>query len=636
MYKTLTEALFSTEGNDNKLTFVEQNEKITQIQYKEFVKDAEKMAQYFHKIGISKGNIVVLSVTNIRLLLSAFWGIIINGATVLPIIPPQNRKFEKDMLETSRLNNIMQGIKDAYLVTDKHQYNNRKEIIGESQPILKIEEDILDTDIVGYNYPAINEDDAAVILCTSGSTGKPKMVKISHKKALEGCYQNIDYFNYTGNNSFLNWLPIEHIASLTLYHMMPLILKANQVQIYTSIILNDAKKLLYYIDKYKVQATFAPDFFYGMLLDQEDEILKMDITLEHVIRIINGGQAINYKSCDACVRMLGNKGFPRTAMVPGWGMTEIGNGAVYSHNFGKILHNNCVAIGKPVKGLSVRVMKDGNLITEDGIEGSLEIKGDFILDGYINETEEEHKKNFTQDGFFVTGDLACYKEGELVITGRASDIFILNGNNISIKEIEEYMVSRISEDSIDTSIKVITLKNKVTSRDELYIFAKLNEEIDKQALVSCINRNIIKGYGFAFNRIVLVKGDFPRTSIGKIDSKTMVANMLEGIYEYGTTKVGNTHDESNYTDEENLMLFIWSDVLNIDKKEISVDDDFFLLGGNSSKVPEALSKINKAFDKNINAAEFVKYPTISKLLAYMNNEDRSDGDELDEECIILV
>ncbi len=69
-------------------------------------------------------------------------------------------------------------------------------------------------------------------------------------------------------------------------------------------------------------------------------------------------------------------------------------------------------------------------------EGELLAKGPCVFFGYLK-NPEENKKAFTNDGFFSTGDLAVIDNaGNIRITGRAKDIIIRGGENISPVDME--------------------------------------------------------------------------------------------------------------------------------------------------------------------------------------------------------
>ena len=637
-YHTLTEAFFNREGEESRIIIVDKENRVWESNYKTMISEAKKFAGYFAENHIQKGDKIVLAVSDIRIFLPAFWGAVYIGAVVIPVIPPQSGGYRKGKQDTQRLVNILQVTAPKCIVSVWEEKESMTDIVEGGTDILQVSKEIIESGKELTNDFHAEENDTVVILFTSGSTGIPKGVEITHKKALEGCYQNIEYFSFSHESSFLNWLPLEHVASLMLFHLIPCVLKATQVQVCTNVILADSKKWLYYLYKYQIQATVGPNFIYKMLLDMQKEIEKMNVSLSSLRVLINGGEAIHYKATEECVHMLEKKGMPRGAMIPGWGMTEIGTGAIYSFQFGKVLYENCVAIGKPVSGIQVRIVKDGQVVTQDEVEGSLQIKGDFILDGYLNESKEEHAERFLDGGWFKTGDLAVQKSGELVITGRESQIYIMNGMNISLNEIESHVVNSLSEEHLCTTLKVTNIKNTETNHDELYVFMEEKEGLDKEVLISKVKRYITDRFEFSVRHIVFVpENKFPRTPIGKIDTKVLIENMKNNLYVSEIDREAletKRNSRELASDEENLLLFIWAEALNIDKANISIHDDFFSIGGDSAKVPGVLNKIHLALGVDLDAAEFVRYPTIHELLAYIHaEEDLNESEE--EEMIIL-
>jgi malonyl-CoA/methylmalonyl-CoA synthetase len=83
-------------------------------------------------------------------------------------------------------------------------------------------------------------------------------------------------------------------------------------------------------------------------------------------------------------------------------------------------------VGLALPGIDVRVR-----------ESMIEVKGPNVTRGYWR-NEEKTRASFTEDGFFITGDLGLFDdEGYLVINGRGSDLIITGGFNVYPKEIEE-------------------------------------------------------------------------------------------------------------------------------------------------------------------------------------------------------
>jgi acyl-CoA synthetase (AMP-forming)/AMP-acid ligase II len=72
-------------------------------------------------------------------------------------------------------------------------------------------------------------------------------------------------------------------------------------------------------------------------------------------------------------------------------------------------------------------------------EGEIHARGPQMLLGYLH--PEDDAVAFDSEGYFKTGDIARRVDGEyLVVTGRAKDIIIRNGENISPKEVEDILI----------------------------------------------------------------------------------------------------------------------------------------------------------------------------------------------------
>ncbi|MCP4149722.1 MAG: AMP-binding protein, partial [bacterium] len=72
---------------------------------------------------------------------------------------------------------------------------------------------------------------------------------------------------------------------------------------------------------------------------------------------------------------------------------------------------------------------------------------------------------------------------------------------------------------------------------------------------------------------------------------------------------------------ERKLVEIWSDVLNVDKESIGIDDSFFQLGGHSLKATRLVSKSHKELNVNIPLTEFFKIPTIRALADYVKKQE---------------
>jgi non-ribosomal peptide synthetase component E (peptide arylation enzyme) len=71
-------------------------------------------------------------------------------------------------------------------------------------------------------------------------------------------------------------------------------------------------------------------------------------------------------------------------------------------------------------------------------EGEIRARGPQMLIGYLH--AEDEASVFDEEGYYRTGDLGRLADDDfLIVSGRAKDIIIRNGENISPKEVEDYL-----------------------------------------------------------------------------------------------------------------------------------------------------------------------------------------------------
>ncbi|MFD2588193.1 SDR family NAD(P)-dependent oxidoreductase, partial [Croceitalea marina] len=73
------------------------------------------------------------------------------------------------------------------------------------------------------------------------------------------------------------------------------------------------------------------------------------------------------------------------------------------------------------------------------------------------------------------------------------------------------------------------------------------------------------------------------------------------------------------TKEEKLLAKIWQEILGI--KRVGIEDDFFMLGGNSLTMMRLISVYNDKTGKSIKIQDFYANPTIKEIAAFINNTD---------------
>jgi acyl-CoA synthetase (AMP-forming)/AMP-acid ligase II len=94
--------------------------------------------------------------------------------------------------------------------------------------------------------------------------------------------------------------------------------------------------------------------------------------------------------------------------------------------------------GKPVAGMSIRIVRADGSLAATGEPGEIRIKGPTVCRGYTDPALTAAA--FDADGYFGTGDLGMLRpDGHLALTGRLKDVIIRKGENVSAQELEQIL-----------------------------------------------------------------------------------------------------------------------------------------------------------------------------------------------------
>jgi fatty-acyl-CoA synthase len=94
-------------------------------------------------------------------------------------------------------------------------------------------------------------------------------------------------------------------------------------------------------------------------------------------------------------------------------------------------------VGRPLQGVEIKVLDlDGSELPEESV-GEVAVRGPGVMRGYYRQPGETAHA-FTEDGFFLTGDLGMVDEdGYLHILGRRKEMIIRGGYNVYPREVED-------------------------------------------------------------------------------------------------------------------------------------------------------------------------------------------------------
>jgi len=280
---------------------------------------------------------------------------------------------------------------------------------------------------------SLNGDSPAGIIYTSGTTGVAKGAILTHNNFAVNAINLLTCWQITTADRLLLALPLFHVHGL-----------GNGV--HTWLISGCRMRLLERFEHQKAAAEFL-DFrttlFFGVptiyvrLLDLgEAQAVEIGRTMR---LFVSGSAPLPVQVLEDFEARYGH------TILERYGMSEtlmiMSNPYVGERRPG--------SVGKPLPGVSVRLLKPDGNSAEDGEAGEIYLRGPNVFGGYWR--REEATQAAFMDGYFRTGDLAVRDgDGYFTLSGRKSDLIISGGFNIYPREIEEFLMEQ--EDVVEAAV----------------------------------------------------------------------------------------------------------------------------------------------------------------------------------------
>lgn len=272
------------------------------------------------------------------------------------------------------------------------------------------------------DFPVRDPDAVRMVLYTSGTTGRPKGVLHSHN-SLHALIQQIrNHWLTAPGDRYLVASPIGHIGGSIYAFEGPLLLGT------TAVLMDrwDADEAVRLMEREGcTHMAGATPFLEQILVAAK----RAGTTLPSLKVFICGGASVP----PALIRSAAAH-FERAVVSRVYGSTEVPVTTVGA------IDRNDLAHAADTDGRAG--FADIELIDHSAApsgQGEVHARGPQMLVGYLH--EEDENDAFDAAGYFRTGDLARWVDGDyLVVTGRAKDIIIRNGENISPKEVEDILI----------------------------------------------------------------------------------------------------------------------------------------------------------------------------------------------------
>jgi acyl carrier protein len=268
------------------------------------------------------------------------------------------------------------------------------------------------------------------------------------------------------------------------------------------------------------------------------------------------------------------------------------------------VHEGLPTIGRPIANTHVYVLDENRALVPDGEEGELYIGGAGVARGYLNRPDLTAER-FIPDPFsakagahlYRTGDRALRREnGDIAYLGRIDDQIKIRGFRIEPAEIESALnrhpaiVSSVvvarGSDCADKRLTAYVVLSTTPAAGELREF--LNSSLPEYMLPSL------------FVKIPALQ----LTNNGKVDRAALPEPTLENTIRDDDFAAPGSPIEKKLSDIVCTLLKL---------NEVSINDNFFLLGGHSLLGTQLIVKIRSAFGVDVALRTLFDAPTIGGL-----------------------
>ena len=260
-------------------------------------------------------------------------------------------------------------------------------------------------------------NDTACILYTSGTTGKPKGAMITHGNLASNAITLHQIWGFSKNDILLHALPIFHV------HGLFVALNCALLSTNTMIFLEhfDVDEVIHHLPKATV--LMGVPTYYARLLSHPDFTAS---TYKNMRLFISGSAPLLKEVSDNFFIKTGHRVLER------YGMTETVMIASNPLNGERVPGS----VGTALPGIDVRITADDGRILAENETGNIQVSGPNVFNGYWRKPDKT-KEEFTDDGFFKTGDVGFLNDRDyLTIIGRSKDLIISGGYNVYPKEVE--------------------------------------------------------------------------------------------------------------------------------------------------------------------------------------------------------
>jgi amino acid adenylation domain-containing protein len=523
------------------------------------------------------------------------------GAAYLPLEPSLPQERIRYMIEDSETKLILTH---KHIQPTLEAFEGTVLLLDELDYEPTAEENYFYSRYSGDNIESVRVDlkstDLAYVFYTSGSTGRPKGTLNSHGGLVNRLHTLQHQFRMQYNDKILQKTQISFDVSLG--EILWPLTSGGRLILAKPGGHTDPK---YLTDVITAQGITIIHFVPSML---QLFINNVDTSKLKSLRLImTSGEALSYELQKQTI-----SAFENVELVNQYGPTEAAIEVSY-WNFNKLREDKRVPIGYPSANMELHIIdRHGNLVPQ-GVEGELYIAGCQVGMGYLKQDKLTAERFVTlkllgvERRAYRTGDLGRWlSDGTIEFLGRMDSQIKLRGVRIELGEIE----SRLRE--IETVTNAVVVAKGALENQVLCAYVEVNQSVENEAdFVSELRYALqLSLPPYMIPNAISIVTTFPLSANGKVDRLALMERA-----------VPRRQRVAAKNEVEKVILDIWSKALGLQLNDISIDDNFFEIGGNSLSTISVCKEINHRLETSLLIADLFQYPSIRLLSQFLRKVD---------------
>lgn len=550
-FATLTDALdYAAQGDTGANFYNGRGELTTSLPYASLRADAHAVARRLHGMGLERGERIALVAETTADFVRFFFGAQYAGLVPVPLPASVHLGGREAFVRQQRalLDNCDASVAvapDAFV-----------DLLRESARGLELRfcgtpEEFAALPLAAQMPRAPHPDELAYLQYTSGSTRFPRGVMIDHATVMDNLAGIVRHGLEIGEDDrFMSWLPYYHDMGLVGLIFAPLTSQRSVDYLGTRDYAMRPRLWLDLMERNRATIAFSPPFGYELCArrlrpaDRE----RYDLSAWRIAGV--GAETIRATTLDKFAEATEAMGFRREAFLPCYGMAECSlaisfapldqppavdvvdaqrlagqRAAVPVPADGEVQAKGFVNCGRPLPGFEMEIRADDGRVLGDRECGSIFVRSRSVMSGYFNEPEIT-RETLSADGWLNTGDVGYCLDGDIYVTGRAKDLFIINGRNIWPQDMEALAEEQPEVRPEDSSAFVVPGPHGEDIA-VMVVQCRENDQQQRDDLVQRLQSAVRAELGIECFVELVAPHTLPRTSSGKLSRSRARREFLE-------------------------------------------------------------------------------------------------------------